>query len=258
MIRLRSWAATGTFPKIGLFERPLTQVGFAALSALILWPFFGLTAGGLIVAVVLTSVVALHELGHMAAFRIAGHRNVRMIFIPLIGGVAIGSRPYDSRFEVAFVALMGAGFSAFLVPVAIASSNFAGNAGLTGTAAVLATFAGCAALFNVANLVPVWRFDGGQVLRQICPSGLLLSLASFAAMAAFLALGYRVGFSPNLLVAAGVVFAILSLVTAGSGAKLKGELKPIIGRERFALGIAFAAVFAIHASGLIWAAAKLT
>ena len=33
-----------------------------------------------------------------------GHRKVRMIFVPLLGGIAIGGRPYDSRFEVAFVA----------------------------------------------------------------------------------------------------------------------------------------------------------
>ena len=139
------------------------------LSAFILWPFFGLNLGGLALAAVLTSVVALHELGHMAAFRLKGHRKVRMIFIPLLGGIAIGGRPYDSRFEVAFVALMGAGFSAFLVPLLIAASALAGGEGYRLAAALLATLAGCAALFNIANLVPVWKFDGGQVLRQICP-----------------------------------------------------------------------------------------
>ena len=126
-------------------------------------------------AAVLTTVVALHELGHMAAFRLMGHRKVRMIFIPLLGGIAIGGRPYDSRFEVAFVALMGAGFSAFIVPVAIAQALFGGR-GWRAAAGVLGTLAGCAALFNVANLVPVWKFDGGQVLRQICPNPSVLPL----------------------------------------------------------------------------------
>ena len=139
------------------------------LSAFILWPFFGLTSGGFAVAQVLTTVVALHELGHMAAFRMMGHRKVRMIFVPLLGGIAIGGRPYDSRFEVAFVALMGAGFSAFLVPIAIAACAYAAGEGWRAAAGVLGTLAGIAALFNVANLVPVWKFDGGQVLRQICP-----------------------------------------------------------------------------------------
>ena len=129
----------------------------------------------------LTTVVALHELGHMAAFRVMGHRKVRMIFIPLLGGIAIGGRPYDSRFEVAFVALMGAGFSAFLVPIAIAASIYAGGAGRRAAAGVLATLAGFAALFNIANLVPVWKFDGGQVLRQICPGPSTLGAVVFRA-----------------------------------------------------------------------------
>ena len=104
----------------------------------LLWPLFGLSVGGLVLATVLTTVVALHELGHMAAFRMMGHRNVRMIFIPLLGGIAIGGRPYDRCFEVAFVALMGAGFSAFLIPLAIASSDLAHGAGYPAVAVVFA------------------------------------------------------------------------------------------------------------------------
>ena len=109
-----------------------------------------------------------------------------MIFIPLLGGIAIGGRPYDSRFEVAFVALMGAGFSAFVVPLAIAVEQLClrARAGRL-AAALLAALAGCAALFNIANLVPVWKFDGGQVLRQICPSPPLLALASFLLLGGF-------------------------------------------------------------------------
>ena len=182
LARLKQWAETGAFARGGLFERPITQLGFAVVSALILWPLFGLSPRGLVLAVVLTAVVALHELGHMAAFRVMGHRRVRMIFIPLLGGIAIGGRPYDSRFEVAFVALMGAGFSAFVIPIAIASSDLADRAGHPLAAGVLATLAGFAAFFNIANLVPVWKFDGGQVLRQIFPSQLPLAFVSFATL----------------------------------------------------------------------------
>lgn len=255
--KLKIWAETGRYRAGGLFEHPASQVGFAFLSIFILWPLFGLTAGGFAIAAVLTAVVALHELGHMAAFRLMGHRKVRMIFVPLLGGIAIGGRPYDSRFEVAFVALMGAGFSAFLVPVAIAACAYAAGEGWRAAAGVLGTLAGIAALFNVANLVPVWKFDGGQVLRQICPGPVTLALASFLLLSAFLALGYAAGFPAPLLVVAGAIFAILSLITAGSGVKPRHELKPIGGMERFAIAGALVAVFAIHASGLLWASARL-
>jgi Zn-dependent protease len=235
----------------------VSQVGFAVLSAFTLWPMFGLTPGGFALAAVLTAVVALHELGHMAAFRLMGHRKVRMIFVPLLGGIAIGGRPYDSRFEVAFVALMGAGFSAFLVPVAIAACALAAGEGWNTAAGVFGTLAGIAALFNVANLVPVWKFDGGQVLRQICPGPVTLALASFLLLSAFMAVGYAAGFAASLLVIAGAIFAILSLITAGTSVKPRHALKPIGGIERIAVAGALVAVFAIHACGVLWASARL-
>ncbi|TIW96451.1 MAG: site-2 protease family protein, partial [Mesorhizobium sp.] len=255
--KLQRWAQTGQYRKGGWFEHPLSQVGFAGLSALILWPFFGLHLGGLALAAILTSVVALHELGHMAAFRLMGHNRARMIFIPLLGGIAIGGRPYDSRFEVAFVALMGAGFSAFLVPIAIAASTFAGAEGHRLAAVLLAALAGFAALFNIANLVPVWKFDGGQVLRQICPGPIALALASFFLLSAFLAVGWQAGFSSNFLLATGAVFSILSLLTMSSGFKPRHELKPIRTVDRFAIAGALLAVFAIHGYGVLWASAQL-
>ncbi|MER9732127.1 site-2 protease family protein [Mesorhizobium sp. M0217] len=255
--KLEIWARTGQYRKGGWFEHPLSQVGFAVLSAFILWPFFGLNLGGLALAAILTSVVALHELGHMAAFRLTGHRKARMIFIPLLGGIAIGGRPYDSRFEVAFVALMGAGFSAFLVPLLIVASGLASGEGHRLAAALLATLAGFTALFNIANLVPVWKFDGGQVLRQIFLGPIMLALASFSLLSALLAIGWLAGFSPSFLLVAGAVFAILSLLTMGSGVRPRHELKPIRTFDRFAIAGALLAVFAIHGYGLFWASAKL-
>lgn len=257
MRKLKIWAETGKYRSGGLFEHPASQVGFAVLSAFLLWPLFGLTPGGLVLAFVLTSVVALHELGHMAAFRLMGHRRVRMIFLPLLGGIAIGGRPYDSRFEVAFVALMGAGFSAFLVPLAIASSSYASTAGWSLAAMLLASLAGCMALFNIANLVPVWKFDGGQVLRQICPNPPLLALASFLLLGGFLAVASWAGMQTWFIAAVGAVFAILSLLTAGGGIKPRYELKPIGLFDRFAIGAALLAVFAIHGFGVIWAVSKI-
>jgi len=255
--KLQHWVVSGRYSRGGWFEHPLSQIGFAVLSALILWPFFGLNSGGLALASILTSAVALHELGHMAAFRLMGHNRARMIFIPLLGGIAIGGRPYDSRFEVAFVALMGAGFSAFLVPPLIAASALAGGEGHRLAAALLATLAGFVALFNIANLMPVWKFDGGQVLRQICPGPVVLALASFSLLSGLLALGWRAGFSSGFLLAAGAIFAVLSLLTVGSGVKPRHELKPIGAVDRLAIAAALLAVFAIHGYGVLWASARL-
>ena len=58
--------------------------------------------------------------------------------------------------------------------------------------------------------------------------------------------------------AAAAVFAILSLMTAGSGVKPRHDLKPIKVLDRYAIGAALLATFAIHGYGLLWAAAKIT
>ncbi len=252
--RIVTWAKTGSFERTAVFEHPATQLGMAVLSALLLWPLFGMTAMGLLLAGILTLVVALHELRHMAAFRVTGHKSARMIFIPVLGGIAIGGRPYDRRFEVAFVALMGAGFSAFLVPVAIAAWTWAKASGHEFTADVFAAFAAFCAFFNLANLVPVWKFDGGQVLRQICRSRATLAFSSFVLLTVFLGLGYGAGIPTEVLLIAGGVFVLLSLMTAGGGVKPKYELTPLDPAERVMAVAGLVAVFAIHGLGVLWAA----
>ncbi|RUW18846.1 site-2 protease family protein, partial [Mesorhizobium sp. M1E.F.Ca.ET.041.01.1.1] len=145
----------------------------------------------------------------------------------------------------------------FLAPVLTAASGLAGSEGHRLAALLLATLAGCASLFNIANLVPVWKFDGGQVLRQICPGPLALALASFLLLSALLALGWRAGFPPGFLLIAGAVFSMLSLLTVGSGVKPRHELKPIRAVDRLAMAGALLAVFAIHGYGVLWASAQL-
>lgn len=256
LAKLKIWAETGAYSKGGIFEHPLTQVAMASISALLLWPVFGLNLTGFVLATALTAVVAFHELGHMAAFRVMGHSSARMVFIPFLGGIAIGGRPYDSRFEVAFSALMGAGFSAFLVPISIAGAGWAQDSAWYGTAAVLTAFAAAAAVFNLANLVPIWKFDGGQVLRQICTSDLQLGLASFTLLSLFLALGYAIGLQTNFLIIGGCVFALLSIITAGGGVKLKGELKPISGFDSLAIAAALLSAGVVHGYGVWWAVSQ--
>jgi Zn-dependent protease len=253
MGKLKRWAETGHYRRGGMFEHPLTQVAMAFASILILWPLAGLTRGGFAFAVMLTVVVALHELGHMAAFRVTGHKRTRMIFIPLLGGIAIGGRPYDSHFEVAFVALMGAGFSAFLVPPLMQAGQTAVAGGNVHGGNFLAALVGCIALFNLANLVPVWKFDGGQVLRQICPPGLPLAVSSFVLLAFFLATGWFAGFPATVVLVSGGVFAALSLVTSGDAVKPRHALTPIDATGRAALAGALMAAIFIHGAGVVWA-----
>ncbi len=255
--KLKIWAEQGTFVAGGLFEKPATQVGLAALSAVLLWPLFGLTAMGLFLAVTLTAVVALHELGHMAAFRLMGHRTARMIFIPVLGGIALGGRPYDTRFEVGFAALMGAGFSAFL-SVALMGAHAAAVSASTVPNTHLIVFAAMmCAFFNLGNLAPVWKFDGGQIIRQLFSSRLGQGVAASTMLICLIALGLELGLPFGMLLVSAAVILTLSLMTAGGGVRPKRPLTPMSGIERFALAAALVAVSAIHATVLLWSVQTL-
>ena len=258
LTKLKRWAETGHHKRGGWFEHPVTQFASAGVSTLIFWVAFGLSVTGFMQAFMLTLVIVLHELGHMAAFRMMGHRQVRMIFIPLLGGLAIGGRPYNSHYEIAFSALMGSGFSAFLIPLAFSAYLVAGAQGNVVLAQAALFFGGFCALFNLANLLPIWRFDGGQVLRQLVSGRVALGLSSFAILGAFLALAWALGVPRNVIVVCGVVVALLSLLTRGRGIRPRHELVPISASERALMLTAMVAIAVIHASGLVWVAREIS
>ena len=253
MQQLDVWLRTGTASRSGVFEQPATQAAIAVFSTLLLWPFFGFNIWGLALSTMLTVVIALHELGHLAAYRAFGHERVRMIFIPLLGGVAIGSRPYNSLFEVAVCALMGAGLSAFLVPILIAISVTGGQVeALQGLAPPAMTLLLIMAAFNFLNLLPMSRFDGGQVLRQVFPTRDALMGASFLVTAAMLWTGWRCGIPLEALFGGLAVMLLLSLTGSGS-VKPREALDEMSGPERLMAGFGYYAALAIHGYGLVYA-----
>lgn len=256
MQALESWLETGRLGKRLRFEHPLVQVALAGLSILVLWPFFGLDATGLMISTMLTAVIAVHELGHLVAYRAFGHEKVRMIFLPLLGGIAMGGRPYRTVFEVAFCALMGAGFSALFVPIMIAASTWfdgSGQGRLSGYVIIcLLVLTG----FNLLNLLPMSRFDGGQVLKQLFPSHDALMAASFLVSAAILWTGHRIGISLEILIGALAVMALLSM-TNRLTVKPREPLLEMRGMEVAIAGVGYFATLAVHAWGLVYAAENL-
>lgn len=257
MRALEGWLETGKSKPQGYFEHPAVQTGLAVFSTLLLWPFFGLSVSGLMISTFLTMVIVLHELGHMAAYRTFGHRSVRMIFVPLLGGIAIGGRPYRSLFEVAACALMGAGMSAFLVPILIAGFHAAQKGHLpAGTAAPLMIFLLILGAFNLLNLLPMHRFDGGQVLRQIFRTRNSLMGASFAVTACILWIGFEIGIPDRLLIAGLAVFTLLSMIGAGS-IKPRQKLDEMSDGERMLVAFGLYSAIAMHGYAVIFASEML-
>ena len=257
MHALKGWMETGQSKPNGYFEHPLIQSAMAVLSTLILWPFFSLNMAGLMISTFLTMAIVLHELGHMAAYRTFGHRKVRMIFIPLLGGIAIGGRPYNSLFEVATCALMGPGMSAFLVPILIMGTE-ATTGGLLPYAlhGPLLVFLLILGGFNLLNLLPMYRFDGGHVLRQIFRSRWALLTSSFGITSAILLVGWQIGMTTDALLASLAVFTLLSLIGSGS-VKPKESLDEMSGAERMLVSFGLYAAVAMHGYAVIYSAGLL-
>ncbi len=253
---LQQWLETGeSIPARAVFEHPLVQCGLAVLSTLILWPFFGLTRNGLLLSALLTVVIVLHELGHMAAYRAFGHKTVRMIFVPLLGGVAIGGRPYNSLFEVATCALMGAGMSAFLIPAAILLHEAAGNQVFASGTAVL-IFLLILGAFNLLNLLPMNRFDGGQVLRQVFHSPAGRVAGSFLVTLIIAGVGWRIGVSTPALLAGLAVFALLSMMGSG-GVKPRHRLDEMTSGQRILSGLGLYSTVLLHGYAIVYATDRL-
>ncbi|MFN7125491.1 MAG: hypothetical protein ACK4M8_06380 [Allorhizobium sp.] len=239
------------------FEHPAWQTVLVIISTLLLWPFFSLTATGLMMSVFLTLVILLHELGHMVAYRAFGHPSVRMIFVPLLGGIAIGGRPYNSHFEVATCALMGAGFSALLVPILVAAHQSVQGiphpAAMDGPTLVFLVILGA---FNLLNLLPTYRFDGGQVLRQVFEGQRALAIASFVVTGVILWTGWRIGLGAPMLIGGLMIFILLSLIRTKS-IKPREALVPMNAAERLMTGFGYYAALAIHAYAVIYACDRL-
>jgi len=257
MKALDGWLKTGESLPQGYFERPLVQGGLAVLSTLLLWPFLGLDAGGLMLSAFLTLVIVLHELGHMAAYRMFGHASVRMIFVPLLGGIAVGGRPYRSLFEVATCALMGAGMSAFVGPILAVATQLS-DVGLLPSASrgPLLIFLLILGTFNLLNLLPMHRFDGGQVLRQIFRTRRSQIAASFVVTLCILGIGFEIGLPANMLTAGLFVFMLVSLVSGGS-VKPRQMLDEMKDGERMLVAFGLYAAIAVHGYAIIFATEKL-
>jgi Zn-dependent protease len=132
----------------------------------------------------LIPVLLFHELGHYAAMRLFGYRNVRMFFIPFLGAAVTGKNFNVAGWKKAVVALLGP------VP-GIALGAGLGVAGLLLRRPALTDASLLLLIVNGFNLVPLLPFDGGWVLHAtlFCRHPVLDTAARALAVVAIVGLG---------------------------------------------------------------------
>ena len=166
-------------------------VGLAAVAiAAAIW-FFGWAFG---IAFVLA--VMLHEYGHVAAFRVCGHRDATFRLLPLVGGQAISSRLPSTHLEEVFISLMGPAIGLAPMLVLITGSDLIWDTAPR-LAYAMQILAMVIAGLNAFNLMPFWPLDGGKILRILvytylpgAAMGVTLALSALAGALAILTQSY--------------------------------------------------------------------
>lgn len=112
-------------------------------------------------AFVLVAVLVVHELGHLAAMRAFGFRDLRMFFIPLFGAAAAGRKPDATGTQRAIVALAGP------VPGIVLGLGLLYGLGPAGLGELGRMFVGLTLILNFFNLLPLLPFDGGHLVNVV-------------------------------------------------------------------------------------------
>jgi len=140
-------------------EVPSSGSNRSLLVTAVLFLGFGGYYWGVEWVLILAVTIFLHELGHVAAMRVFGYKNVRILFIPLFGGLASGRPKELDGTKNALIALAGPAFGILTASVAGATAY------MTGPQPWLVNFAWGALIVNALNLVPLVPLDGGRVVN---------------------------------------------------------------------------------------------
>lgn len=192
-------------------------------------------------AAMLIFLILIHELGHVAAMRMAGIPVKGLYFVPFFGGVAVSADRYRSEAERGFVALMGPGMSMATTALFVFLSG-------QGNDTWMKELALMSAAVNGFNLIPVMPLDGGHVAHA------LLSRYPPAAARVFHMAALLAGGALALAIDSYVLLFLLVLVAPSLMSERAAEhlRLPVLTRGQWAfLAIAYIAAFAFYAGAFV-------
>ena len=108
----------------------------------------------------LVGVLFLHELGHYIGMKKFDYRNVRMLFVPILGAFVHGKKDKYSQRETMLVVALGPIPGAIIGALCIYFSSSLGSPELFLLGVLFSAL-------NVLNLLPIDPLDGGQLLKHL-------------------------------------------------------------------------------------------
>jgi len=141
-------------------------------------------------------VLLIHELGHFAFMKIFKYRNVRMLFVPLMGAFVQGVKDKYSQWQSFLVVLAGPipGVLLGLVAFVLAQNNEIGW---------LMTLSFLFIALNVLNLLPLDPLDGGQILKLLIGSSVDVFQLVFSLISSLTLIGLGLYFDEYIVIGFG-------------------------------------------------------
>jgi Zn-dependent protease len=133
-------------------------------------------------------VLFIHELGHFLFMKLFKYKNVRMMFVPLMGAFVQGAKKVYSQKE-SFMVVMGGPIPGLLLGVVGAIIAFEYE--MSWLLELSAVFV----LLNMINLLPLDPLDGGQLFRLLVKYDHDLFLMIFSLVSSLILIG--IGFIYN-------------------------------------------------------------
>ena len=159
---------TSLLPKFPAAEQtPTSSIGKSILSLLIYlaagyWLFRDVST-----LLMITFVILLHEGGHFIAMRWVGYKDLGVFFLPLIGAYVSGNKRVITQRESAWVLLAGP-LPGILLGLGVWYLLKIGYVPSIGPAGInLNSLAFLLIILNGSNLLPIFPFDGGQLLNRV-------------------------------------------------------------------------------------------
>lgn len=176
--------------------------------SVVLFMLLGAVLWDLATAWMILVVIVIHELGHFLAMRAFGYRNVHMMALPLVGGVAIGQDVNPSAHRSAWMSLMGP-LPGIVIGWAILIAAWTGlwpeDSGDPMAWAIMFL------LINYLNVLPVPPLDGGHVVQALLPARRAWLEVGFIAIAC--SIGAWLAWQLDFVLLA--ILALLQLFTLG-------------------------------------------
>lgn len=141
-------------------EKPKSGLSLTIFSiVLFIMVFLFVASDAIILILQLVAVLLIHEFGHFVMMKMFGYRNVRMLFIPLMGAFVQGTKTNYSLRESLIVTSAGP------FPGVLIGTTFvflAGEYQISWMMSIGLIFV----LINVVNLLPLDPLDGGQMFKM--------------------------------------------------------------------------------------------